>query len=62
MIRQEHLKKGTAVSNKYQTEESGTNQPAVLDTVSVAVAELGRELREGLQRRSNAGGDGPAAR
>ena len=50
------------MSKKYQTEESGTSQPAVLDTVSVAVAALGRELREGLQRRSNAGGDGPAAR
>ena len=32
----------------YQHEESGTSRPAVPDTVSVAMAELAGELREGL--------------
>src|SRR3954447_24362053 len=40
--------KGTAVRKDYQNEEIDTSQPAVPDTVSVALAELAGELREGL--------------
>ena len=34
----------------YQDQEIDTSQPAVPDTVSVALAELAGEMREGLAR------------
>src|SRR4051794_12704303 len=40
--------KGTAVRKDYQNEEIDTSQPAVPDTVSVALAGLAGEMREGL--------------
>jgi hypothetical protein len=36
------------VRKDYQNEEIDTSQPAVPDTVSVALAELAGEMREGL--------------
>jgi hypothetical protein len=48
VFRKSTTRKGTAVRKTYQNEESGTSRPAVPDTVSVALAELAGELREGL--------------
>jgi putative transposase len=42
------MRKGTAVQNKYQKNGLETSAPAVPETVSVALAELAGELREGL--------------
>src|SRR3954467_9534197 len=42
------MRKGTAVRKDYQNQEIDTSQPAVPDTVSVALAELAGEMREGL--------------
>jgi len=42
------MRKGTAVRKNYQNQEIDTSQPAVPDTVSVALAELAGEMREGL--------------
>ncbi|MGH3435858.1 MAG: hypothetical protein ACRDRN_05260 [Sciscionella sp.] len=47
---QEHPRKGTAVSKKYQTEESRTSGPAVPEQVSVAIEEVTADVREGLGR------------
>jgi hypothetical protein len=58
VIRQEHHGKGTAVRKIYHNEGIDTCQPAVPETVSVALAELAGEMREGLL----ASRSGPAAR
>jgi putative transposase len=42
------MRKGTAVQNKYQKNGLETSAPAVPETVSVVLAELAGELREGL--------------
>src|SRR3954471_5363647 len=42
------MRKGTAVRKDYQNQEIDTSQPAVPETVSVALAELAGEMREGL--------------
>jgi transposase-like protein len=42
------MRKGTAVQNKYQKNGLETSAPAVPEMVSVALAELAGELREGL--------------
>ena len=42
------MRKGTAVDKTYQNEGFDTSHPAVPDTVSVALAELAGEMREGL--------------
>ena len=42
------MRKGIAVQNKYQKNGLETRAPAVPETVSVALAELAGELREGL--------------
>ena len=42
------MRKGTAVRKNYQNQEIDTSQPAVPETVSVALAELAGEMREGL--------------
>src|SRR3954467_8996424 len=42
------MRKGTAVRKDYQNEGIDTSQPAVPDTVSVALAGLAGEMREGL--------------
>jgi putative transposase len=42
------MRKGTAVGKTYQNDELDTSHPAVPDTVSVALAELAGEMREGL--------------
>src|SRR6187397_1363075 len=42
------MRKGTAVRKDYQSREIDTSQAAVPDTVSVALAELAGEMREGL--------------
>jgi hypothetical protein len=42
------MRKGTAVGKTYQNEGLDTSHPAVPDTVSVALAELAGEMREGL--------------
>lgn len=43
--------KGTAVCKSYQNVVINTSQPTVLDTVSVSLAELACETREGLSGR-----------
>ena len=42
------MRKGTAVRKNYQNQEIDTSQPAVPEQVSVALAELAGEMREGL--------------
>ena len=42
------MRKGTAVRKTYQNDQLDTSHPAVPDTVSVALAELAGEMREGL--------------
>src|SRR4051794_8096494 len=42
------MRKGTAVRKDYQNQEIDTSQPAVPEAVSVALAELAGEMREGL--------------
>jgi len=42
------MRKGTAVRKNYQNQEIDTSQPAVPESVSVALAELAGEMREGL--------------
>lgn len=46
--RQEHHEEGTAVRKNYQNKKIDTNQPAVPETVSVALTELAGEVHEGL--------------
>jgi putative transposase len=41
-------RKGVAVQEKYRRSDIETSAPVVLDTVSVALAELAGEMREGL--------------
>ena len=48
MNRQEHQEEGDRREEDYQNQEIDTSQPAVPDTVSVALAELAGEMREGL--------------
>src|SRR5688500_5899408 len=42
------MRKGTAVRKTYQNEETSTSRPAVPESVSVALAELAEDMREGL--------------
>jgi transposase-like protein len=42
------MRKGTAVRNNYQKKKLETSAPAVAETVSVSLAELAGEVREGL--------------
>ena len=48
MICQEHPRKGTAVVKKYQMNEFDTSALAVPERVSVAMAEIAADMREGL--------------
>jgi putative transposase len=48
VIDQEHPTKGTAVTNKYQRTAFDTSPLAVPDRVSIAMAEIAEDMREGL--------------
>jgi transposase-like protein len=48
VIREEHPRKGTAVSKKYQKSQADTNALAVPEHVTVAMGEVVDDLREGL--------------